>query len=713
MSIKLITSRFVTTAILVASLGATSIAAPNMYGSRGTMRTHSAKTLGNGKIVIGASVEGSTDGAKLVDKSFHVLDTTLIARDAEGNLLRSLQKLPNGEIINRDSYWMNREDYENLSLESQSSPDSLANIEPDGQEATSVNVREVIDFTFRPFIAVGLTNYFDLGIALPVHVDRITSEDADTQHDLNNISGAGVGDLEIWGKFQYPPYEHEPVFDMAFFGMVTVPTGNTNTGFVPKEIYYIPNNQQEINSSDLDYRTKFFSSEQISATLLMLWTLDFYHIERDFPLEVNLNYGMTTTVNKNLDNVFVLNTSALYHINQLVGIYAEFAGQTRFSKLASGFALGSDPMNFNLGAQLTTGNGMFITLGVDIGISAPATSELDTLSVTNDDLQLDGSANNDWTYYRIQPVTNTAFTAVIGWEGFIIPQDADKDGIIDKYDSCKETPEDLDGFEDHDGCPEEDNDEDGVEDIEDNCPFDPEDIDGFEDKDGCPEFDNDKDGIKDKLDECPNLAEDINNFRDEDGCPEGSLDTDEDGIPDINDRCKEVPEDIDGFEDFDGCPEADNDNDGFLDAVDKCPNKAEMVNGYLDDDGCPDMKPRPKKKPMKKKAKIVLHGVTFETGKATLEHTSYEKLADVGQTLIENPEVLIEISGHTDNRGSKKLNQKLSEERAESVVKYLLSLGVGKNQLTSVGYGPDKPSATNRTAEGRQENRRIEMMRLK
>lgn len=697
--------------LLIAALSIQAFAAPNMYGSRGTMRTHSAKTMGNGKMAIGLSFEGSTDGAKLLDKKFRSVDTSLVARDAEGNFVQARDA--SGAYI--PNAWIERDTYNNLSEEGKASPDSLAVASSNPIEADSVNVREVIDFTVRPFIAIGLSDYFDLGLALPVHIDRITSEDASTNHDLNNISGTGIGDLEVWGKLQYPPYEHDPTFDMAFFGMMTFPTGDSKTGFIPKEVYYIPNAERAPPGEEgaEDYQAKFFSSEQITATLLMLWTLDFYHINRDFPLELNLNYGITTTVNKNLDNVFVLNASALYHINDMVGFYTEFAGQTRFSKFESGFDLGADPMNFNTGFQITTPNGVFITLGLDIGVSKPGVGDLDTLSVNNPDLNAEGQEDTKWTYYQIQPVTNTAFTAIVGWEGFLIPQDADKDGIVDEDDACPTSPEDLDNFDDFDGCPEEDNDQDEVEDIVDNCPLDPEDIDGFQDKDGCPEDDNDNDGIKDRVDKCPNAAEDFNQYEDEDGCPEATEDSDQDGIPDVNDRCKDDPEDKDQFEDFDGCPDLDNDKDGFPDTEDKCPNKAEAVNGYLDDDGCPDMKPRPKKKPMKKKAKIVLHGVTFETGKATLQETSFEKLADVGQTLIENPEVVIEVSGHTDNRGSKKLNQRLSEERAAAVVDYLLSLGVGKNQLKSVGYGPDKPTATNRTAEGRAENRRIEMMRLK
>ena len=98
--------------------------------------------------------------------------------------------------------------------------------------------------------------------------------------------------------------------------------------------------------------------------------------------------------------------------------------------------------------------------------------------------------------------------------------DRDGDGILDSRDKCPDEPEDRDGFEDADGCPDPDNDKDGIPDVVDKCPNDPEDFDGFEDKDGCPELDNDGDGIPDAADRCPNMKEIFNGFEDADGCPD-------------------------------------------------------------------------------------------------------------------------------------------------------------------------------------------------
>ena len=104
------------------------------------------------------------------------------------------------------------------------------------------------------------------------------------------------------------------------------------------------------------------------------------------------------------------------------------------------------------------------------------------------------------------------------WPDFVA--DSDGDGILDDHDLCPMDPEDFDGFEDEDGCPEDDNDGDGYYDYEDDCPNDPEDFDFFEDEDGCPDLDNDGDGLLDLVDDCPNDPEDFDGFEDEDGCPE-------------------------------------------------------------------------------------------------------------------------------------------------------------------------------------------------
>ncbi|MBN2804473.1 MAG: hypothetical protein JXR91_15365 [Deltaproteobacteria bacterium] len=105
-----------------------------------------------------------------------------------------------------------------------------------------------------------------------------------------------------------------------------------------------------------------------------------------------------------------------------------------------------------------------------------------------------------------------------GEEEQIKPPDWDEDNIMDANDKCPESPEDYDGFEDEDGCPDDDNDGDMIMDKIDKCPEISEDFDNFQDDDGCPELDNDMDGVPDKMDKCPDSKETFNSIDDSDGC---------------------------------------------------------------------------------------------------------------------------------------------------------------------------------------------------
>jgi outer membrane protein OmpA-like peptidoglycan-associated protein len=222
----------------------------------------------------------------------------------------------------------------------------------------------------------------------------------------------------------------------------------------------------------------------------------------------------------------------------------------------------------------------------------------------------------------------------------------------------------------------------------------------------CEPKDKDGDGIVDGSDACADAPEDLDAFMDLDGCPED--DNDADGIADAADACRDVPEDKDGDRDEDGCPEeaADRDLDGIVDASDKCPDAAESKNEYLDDDGCPDVKPalvRITTEQIEIKEKI-----QFEVAKSRILPVSYGLLNQVAQVMRDYPQIAIRIEGHTDSDGSDAYNQKLSQERAKAVLDYLVAQGLDQSRMGSVGLGETRPIDTNRTADGRAANRRVE-----
>jgi outer membrane protein OmpA-like peptidoglycan-associated protein len=241
-----------------------------------------------------------------------------------------------------------------------------------------------------------------------------------------------------------------------------------------------------------------------------------------------------------------------------------------------------------------------------------------------------------------------------------------------------------------------DRDEDGLPDEDDRCPKEPEDFDGFEDDDGCPDPDNDQDGILDADDRAPNEAEDRDGFEDEDGVPD--LDNDGDGIPDADDRCANEP----GVAVTKGCPDPDTDEDGVPDRVDNCPNEA----GLRVNMGC--LKPQ----------LVEIHydhlgiskKVYFGTGKSRIQKRSYALLDNIAAVLQAHPEILlVKVEGHADPRGSEEFNLKLSHRRAVAVVAYLVRRGVAEDRLIAKELGeaaPERPDAV--TDREHEANRRVQ-----
>ncbi|WP_203257508.1 OmpA family protein [Hyunsoonleella ulvae] len=254
--------------------------------------------------------------------------------------------------------------------------------------------------------------------------------------------------------------------------------------------------------------------------------------------------------------------------------------------------------------------------------------------------------------------------------------DTDGDGIYDKDDACP----DVAGLEAFNGCP--DTDGDGIEDSKDDCPNEA----GAAEFNGCP--DGDGDGVVDKDDNCPTVA----GLKALAGCP----DADGDGVTDADDKCPEQA----GPAANKGCPWPDTDGDGVLDKDDKCPD----VKGTVANNGCPEVSEEVQKT-LNEYAKTIL----FDTGKSSIKSQSEAVLADIIAILKEYPTAKFTVEGHTDSVGSEKLNQRLSDSRANSVKEYLTSHGIDAFRLSALGYGESKPIDTNKTRKGRANNRRVEI----
>ncbi len=205
--------------------------------------------------------------------------------------------------------------------------------------------------------------------------------------------------------------------------------------------------------------------------------------------------------------------------------------------------------------------------------------------------------------------------------------------------------------------------------------------------------DSDADGVADADDKCPNTPRGVE--VDSAGCP---LDTDGDGVPDYEDKCPNTPKGAPV--DADGCP-LDSDGDGVPDYKDDCPGTARGVP--VNARGCPIEGIKVGEDEWTVGGKVL-----FDVNKSDLHADGKAFLARVADFLKKNAQWNVEIQGHTDGTGPEDWNQELSERRAESVKAHLVELGVAASRLTTRGFGPHDPIATNATAEGRAQNRRVD-----
>ena len=327
--------------------------------------------------------------------------------------------------------------------------------------------------------------------------------------------------------------------------------------------------------------------------------------------------------------------------------------------------------------NLEAGAGIQFWMNDAIGLRLEAR---DIMWVPKDNLT--SPKSNDWVY-------GAGLTFALGAR----PRDTDGDGVPDRLDLCANTP--AGARVNSKGCPL-DGDGDTVFDGLDQCPDTPKGC--VVDAKGCS-VDSDGDGVCDGLDKCADTPRGAK--VDSVGCP---LDSDGDGVFDGLDQCPGTPK---GAKvDDKGCP-IDSDGDGVYDGIDQCPDTPKDLK--VDITGCP-IEIMEKETELLDTGMIRVDNVQFETGKADLRDSSKAVLDIVGKVLVKWPELKMEIGGHTDSRGSAKLNQKLSEARVKSVLDYLLATfpALKPEQYVAKGYGASQPVVPNVSPEAMARNRRVE-----
>lgn len=257
--------------------------------------------------------------------------------------------------------------------------------------------------------------------------------------------------------------------------------------------------------------------------------------------------------------------------------------------------------------------------------------------------------------------------------------------------------------------------------------------------------DTDGDGLTDGDEILKHKANPLSPDTDGDGLKDGEevnlhktnptkADTDDDGLNDYDEIFKYKTDPLKADTDGEGLSDGDEvikyktdplkidtDGDGLYDGEEILKYKTDPLKKDTDEGGVDDLTELTRgTNPLnasddvvKIGVPIILEGVTFETGKADITPESAQVLRGALKTLTTYPDISVEISGHTDNVGSKNSNIKLSQRRAESVRNWLIERGIDPARIVAKGYGPDQPIVPNDTPENKRKNRRIEFKRIK
>ena len=488
--------------------------------------------------------------------------------------------------------------------------------------------------------SLGLFDWVQLGIDLPlVLLQGGEGLDAAQVGNIANqqLAVAGLGDLRLRPKIRILRRQDFGV-DLAFMPTVVVPSHFPMGGYLGDAGFGI--------APELAISTELGGLVLASNVAALM---------RDD----------TTTNQLGISHELVFR-GAIAYLFESINLRTDLSVRTSTSLLRPYSQAGQSPLEAIAGIRWEALQGLYLQSGVGIGlITGPGTPDA---------------------------------RAFVGLRYAPRVRDSDGDGITDNEDACTDAPEDIDNFQDTDGCPDLDNDGDGVQDPDDQCVNAAEDMDAFEDEDGCPDPDNDKDGIMDPDDECP-LVAGVTAYK---GC--SAPDADGDGVPDAKDACPKQA----GQSAAKGCP--DQDSDGIFDAKDFCPKRAETQNGVADSDGCPD---GPQSKWVLTKTEIqLLAPIDFEYKSEELLGPAIDTLNQVAELLVQHPEIeKVQVEVHTDELRKADASQELAEARASAVMIHLATAGVAIERLDSVSTGAKRPRSR-RGKRIRQEADRLLKIRI-
>jgi outer membrane protein OmpA-like peptidoglycan-associated protein len=468
--------------------------------------------------------------------------------------------------------------------------ESLVSGAPGGDEVEVIRNQLAVQVA----LAIGLGERFELFMLLPATLYQGGQEPRGSGLRFDEPESAGVGDLQLGGSAHLIG-DRERGFQLGLHAALLTPTGSPDA---------------LASDGEVGVRGSLSAAVVLEAVTFALQAGAAYRPERVLGL---ISSGSEAS----------LRLGAYVPLAQRWRLLLELDGATRLGDGQS-FEKYATPLEALLGGEHITGSGLRFGLAAGPGLTLAAGTPL---------LRVLGTLG--YAPPREPPAPPA-------------PPDRDHDGLLDPDDECPDQPEDANGFEDGDGCPDaaRDGDADEVPDASDGCPTDPEDRDGIADQDGCPE---------------------------------AELDGDQDGIRDLDDRCPKEPETLNGIEDQDGCPDA---------APPPPPETPAAVVAP------PVALPEP---------------LLFARKSAGVRPNAQPKLKQLAETLKANPELRITLEGHSSADGSAEFNQSLSEQRADAVKAWLVKRGISADRIQTRGLGVSQPLVDGDTEAARASNRRVEI----
>jgi len=592
--------------------------------------------------------------------------------------------------------------------------------------------------TMNISIGYGVTRFLDVGIMLPVYVDWMGDAKfysygkwpdgkpafywVPDGKDRSDPIGA-PGDLELSVKFQYPPYPHRKFFEMAYYGALSLPTGKQGDGRFPRHVYYLDKRGEDYfwNGSNDDFIDmsgvyNFYTSNSVEVDMKMLWTWDFRHMFDQFPVLFHVNYGLRWVPQSRNDHIFNFNSAIEVRPADWVSIFVDFSAEPRFSSIEQKESwkldtvwnsgrqvngadifyrqyvegdkrnMSNDPIRISPGVFFLTPAGLTISAGVDISLTNKSVFYGD--KATSSDFYKE----TGWDDVKDRPIyektrwqdvlietavePRVAFAASIGWNGLMFGRNKPiPDAPIPE--PSPDTVRIIDTV--------------------------------FVDK-----------IIRDTvIVEVEKAPKPIPTYTITASVAAGQGSITPVGLNVVKEKTMVTytfnPADGFSIEQV----TVNGENQGALSQFTFASVTSNQIitvsfkqNPIVETVVVEIPAPAPMAVAMEiPREGLILRGVNFQTGKATLTPSSYESLDQVLRSLREWPEVKLEIQGHTDNVGRREANMRLSHQRAETVMRYFISQGVPSDRLKAVGYGPDKPISDNDTPTGRELNRRVELKR--